>query len=242
MIHQQAASHSATHFLGTIQIRGQQLVTSQMLKDFGWVSVSKSELEHINKVLYDYGITNMASIRLFFVICAHESNFGKDPLEKGTDSYFVNKSYGKNERGAGAIHLTNKDAHKKFLNSIGDGFSGNDTASYIANNYMWESAAWFWTSTDAKAVSSSKISLNDYVVKYGDSKGVYLITQYYFVGMPGDLAQDVAVRIRDDTISWNISGGRLYAGGNNICTGPAGWGNSITGRSDTYDSAIKAFK
>ena len=221
---------------------GKQIVTAQMLKDFGWATTSDTELAHINKVLFDYGIVNMASIRLFFATCAHESRFGKDLLELGSDSYFASKSYKKEERGAGMIHLTGSKAHSDFLKSIGDGFSGSDTASYIASNYCWESAAWFWTSTDAKALSSERLSFNDYILKHGDSKGVYLITQYYVVGMPKELPQDVAVRIRDDTINWNITGGRLYADGNNICVAPNGWGNSVTGRSDTYNSAINSFK
>ena len=221
---------------------GKQIVTAQMLKAFGWATISDTELTHINRVLLDYGITNMASIRLFFATCAHESRFGKAPLEEGSDAYFASKSYGKNGRGAGMIHLTYREAHMNFLKSIGNSFSDSDTASYIANNYCWESAAWFWTSTDAKALSSDRLSFNDYILKYGDSKGVYLITQYYVVGMPKELPQDVAVGIRDGTINWNITGGRLYAAGNNICEAPNGWGNSVTGRSDTYSSAMNSFK
>jgi len=226
------------------EIREAGLVTSKMMSDFGW-PVSDDELSVINAMLYRYGITDMRSIRLFMATCAHESSFGKDKLEKlNANGSVAGSGYSPNDRGAGYIQLTHRSTHLSFLNSVSDSFTGEKTAEYIANNYPWEAAGWFWSSTTAKAVSAEKLSLNDYVVKWGDSKGVYLITQYYVNGgWPSELKQADAEKIRSGTISWSVnSSNKLIVNGKDVGNAPTGWRTATTGRNATYDAAMKAFK
>lgn len=219
-------------------------ITSQMMKDFGW-PLSDEELKRLNAILEKYGITDMKSIRLFMATCAHESGKGTSKIENGSEDYFIDNGYTGNTRGAGYIQLTGKEIHKKFLKTIPDSFSGADTATYIAENYPWEAAAWFWTSKAAKAIGKEpQISLNKYVLKYGDSKGVYLMTQYAVNGWTGAPKQDISEKIRDGKIKWEVKDGKVYVGGEEKGKAPNGWDSQENdyNRENTYNEAISSFK
>jgi hypothetical protein len=238
-----------------------QLVTARMMSDFGW-SVDANELTLINNVLRDYEITDMRSIRLFFATCAHESKFGADVLETGSDAYFAANGYCRNTRGAGYMQLTHKGNHEKFLQYIKSTFNGENTAQHIAENYPWKSAVWYWATTGI--VSTGVGSLNNYVITYGESLNVYLVTQFFVNGWPryADDRRDsdgnrlripnaTAAAIRAGDISWIIENGVLKVGNNanernnanNQFVAPAGWDNDpITGRLATYNSAMSAFQ
>ena len=216
-------------------------VTSKAMEDFGWTA--KYDINHINAVLKKYGITNMDSIRLFLATCGHESELGERTIERlNSDGTVAGHGYTPLDRGAGYIQLTHRDTHLKFLKSVNDSYTGQKTAEYIANNYPWEAAAWFWSSADAKSVGKDELSFNDYSAKYGDSKGVYLITQYYVSGTDFNCPQDIAEKIRNGTINWRVNNGRLFVDGKNICAAPSGWENVTTGRSDTYNSIVKVLR
>jgi hypothetical protein len=226
-------------------VASSQAVTAKMMSDFGW-SVNATELTLVNKVLRDYGITDMRSIRLFFATCAHESNFGARTLERlNLDGTVAGFGYGPNDRGAGYIQLTGQALHLLFLGSdkIKDNFAGVNTAQHIATNYPWQASAWYWSSTSAATVGQERLSLNNYVVRYGDSKGVYLITQYRVRGDTLNVSQEIAVQIRDNpNFNWNVCGGRLLINGVNTSIAPLGWEAPTNGRLATYNSAIASFK
>jgi len=94
-----------------------QLVTAKMMSDFGW-PVNATELTLVNKVLRDYGITDMRSIHLFFATCAHESKFGAKVLELlNLDGTVAGVGYEPSDRGAGYIQLTGRALHLLFLGS-----------------------------------------------------------------------------------------------------------------------------
>jgi len=217
--------------------KGTGYLTVEMMERFGWLG--EYDIDHVNKVLEYYGITDPASIRLFLATTGHESGLGKDTLEKLQGETTMG-GYKNNERGAGYIQITWKDTHRKFLDSVGDDFSGEDTATYISTHYPWEAAAWFWSSKEAKSTSAG--SLNDYVVKYGDSENIYLLTQYWVVGWSNGFTQEVAERIRDGKANWTIRNGYLYIDGFQKCKAPKNWYNMITGRKDCYDRAMEVFK
>lgn len=220
-------------------------ITSQMMKDFGW-PLSDEELSKLNDILEKYGITDMRSIRLFMATCAHESGKGTNgALEKLKKDGTTVGRYKPTERGAGYIQITWKDKHKQFLASIPDSFSGTDTATYIAENYPWEAAAWFWTSKKAKTMGKDiKRPLNKYVVKYGDSKDIYLLIQYAVNGWPDDLPEGMDDKIRNGEVEWKVKNGRLYVEGIDICKAPNGWNNQENdyNRENTYNEAINSFK
>ncbi len=156
------------------------LVNAEQLKKFGWSDTSDSFVIKLNETLNKYGITDQSSICLFMATMAEESNWGKDALEKGTEAYCLSNGYTSGTRGAGYIQITGENTQKAFLKSMNDTFSGDDTASYIAQKYALEASAWYWSN----AVKTGEGNLNDYVKKNGSSLGIFLISQYYVNGFP----------------------------------------------------------
>ena len=113
---------------------------------------------------------------------------------------------------------------------------------FISEEYPWESAMWNWTSPVAtKTVAGS---ITDYVVTYGDSLNVFLITQSFINhgGMPGDF-QDTAVKLRDGKKQFTVDTSTKYDSGYAIFVdgfdyeGPYGWPD----REKSYYEAMGIF-
>lgn len=122
-------------------------------------------VKDLNRVLFKYNITNPNSIRHFITQCTHETydwnnaTYGTALIEIGPDSYLTTQAYWPYV-GGGYIHLTWKENYEKFSTYIKDPLILFDNSSVIksqfdalfktrgpgriANNYAWESAAWFW--------------------------------------------------------------------------------------------------
>ncbi len=215
---------------------GKEYVTASQLQAFGWKNTSDKDVATLNATLEKYGITSMDSIILFLATCGHESGKGAIALEKLMADGTTVGSYKTTERGAGYIQITWENTHKKFLKTVNDSFSGVDTATYIAQNYPWEAAAWFWSSTEAKSTAVG--SLNDYATTYGSSEGVFLVTQYLVNGWPSGLTNDVAANIRDGKVSWEIKNGRFIVDGKDVTRVPIGWDD----REKNYNDAVNYFK
>lgn len=174
-------------------------VTLQQLIDFGWKQFEDNENKFIvkfNRILNKYDITDDASITMFMATMAHESNYGIDNIEgmingeetltaDNWDEYIerVNpKSSMKfDERGAGYIQLSWGPSQDLFLNDIGAyeemQNSGMDRVHFIAEHYSLEASAWFWATTNVKSTRVG--SLNNYAKTYGNTEGIFLITQYF---------------------------------------------------------------
>ena len=211
-----------------------QLVTAQMMDAFGW-HISENEVGKLNAMLYHYGITDMGSVRLFMATGAHESQKGTFMLELGSDAYFRSKSYSRNDRGAGFIQVTGRNQHLQFLKTMGDSFDGTDTATYIAENYPMEASRWWWSQSDSK--TGTGLNMNDYAIKYGDSLGAFLITQYYVTESSLTMSNDLLIQICDGEIEWTDVGGTIFAGGERM-TAPPNWED----RKAKYYEAIEIFK
>jgi RHS repeat-associated protein len=220
------------------------LVTAKQLKKFGWRKISGTFVKKLNDTLNKYGITDIESIRLFMATMAAESGWGANTLEQGSKAYFAKKKYKKTERGAGYIQITWRATHLKFLKTMNDSFSGVDTATYIANNYALEAAAWYWSNEP----KTSAGNLNAYVEKNGDGSNIFLITQYFVNAFPtqngnpipgfdADLAsmrKGGSYKIKKDKNGKSVS---LSVNGNTYDL-PNGWDDRL----DAYNKAIKAFK
>lgn len=157
-----------------------QRITMEMMRNFGWQESSLTDdyINRLNNTLELYGVTDINSIRLFMATCGHESGKGRLRLESLPLLSWVN--YEPHERGAGYIQITWRETHLAFLESVKDSFSGQNTAEYIAQNYPWEAAAWFWTSPahanlrpSLRLWSSS--TLNMFTSALGDSAGIFLL-------------------------------------------------------------------
>jgi len=256
-------------------------VTVAMMNEFGWRreqgGTDAAEVERINNLLRDprinININTWESLRLFMATVAHESGFGRSSIEDygGNLSYFDEKTYDLFTRGAGYIQITQTNRHNnhdRFLEWIGSDVRSApnvNTAEYIANNFAWEASFWFWA-VDRRTREGN---LNYYVARFGDSEGVYLVTQFFVNGWPrfADdrrdargyrllISQDLAEVIRDGTrrVDWDINPGNiiddrgnevvasvLSVGGERFVA-PRGWDTEITGREATFILAGEHFR
>jgi hypothetical protein len=225
-------------------------VTIEMMGDFGW-SVTAEEVIKINKMLNLYGITDIRSIRLFMATCGHESGKGSLALERLRADGTTMGNYEPKERGAGYIQLTGRDRHIRFLESVGDNFRDENTAVYIAENYPWEAAGWYWGrypgNLGAALRSFEGMTLNEFVIERGESLSIFLLTQYAVQGWgasswwhtspaPG---ASVRTQIRDGQVSWQTEqNDRALRIGTSIFRTPGHWPD----REKNYNDAQQAFK
>ncbi|MDR2546440.1 MAG: LXG domain-containing protein [Lachnospiraceae bacterium] len=173
------------------------LISSWMMSDFGW-EVSFFELLHIRDVLTRYNITNMNSIMMFMATCAHESGRGTHKIELLNED---DTTVGENTveaRGASYIQLTHEENHEAFLEKMGDTYSEANTAEHISENYdPWEVSAWYWSEFET---SLSTKYIKDYVIQYGNSLGVFFVTQSIVNGWPYLIKDGKPVRRKDDSL------------------------------------------
>ena len=223
------------------------LVTRTMMRSFGWLDglLTDRYIHDLNDVLHKFGITDWGSIRLFMATCGHESARGSLVIEEGDSAYFAGNGYDRRTRGAGYIQVTHNSNQIRFLRSgnINDNFGtpngSEDTAGYIAAHYPWEAAAWFWKEHQVQ----DGFRLDEYVRTYGDSLGVFFITQCWVNGWPsgfnGRNIPNVTFDVRDSNIPWEVRNQRLYI--HNASTGnidrfvsraPNGWDDRLKNFND----------
>ncbi|MCL2088716.1 MAG: minor capsid protein [Oscillospiraceae bacterium] len=145
------------------------LVTAEQLSYIGFANITDEMVEDLNRVLVKYGITTKEQIAHFLAQCLVESWNGRSLTEINWTNYpnssqeedrihfntmygnrndlgnlGVNTNDGYNYRGAGYIQLTGRYNYQQFADYIGDP-NVMQGAEYVAANYAWEVAAWFWT-------------------------------------------------------------------------------------------------
>lgn len=219
-------------------------ITQQMMIDFGWQGrTDDAEINRINQLLEDFGITTWESIRLFMATVGHESEKGERPLERLNPDGTTGGGYTPYERGAGYIQLTWADTHRAFLAFIGSDFTGIYTAQYIADNWAWEASVWYWAMFRARTPVGF---LNDFAAHYGDSIGVYFLIQCWVQGWPygfdNNIIPGITYAVRDSTLSWEVVNDRLIVDGLDISSAPCNWHTPVTGRLATYNSAMEIFR
>lgn len=146
-------------------------VTAEQLRKigkFGWREDCTGDdmIEDLNRVLREYGINNIKSIQHFIAQCSYESDdskedgFGDGLVEIGDEEYFSTQNYPP-YIGAGYIHLTlegNYKNFKEYMETKGiydemitiSSMKGKEdkeylSSKYVAANYAWESAGFYWT-------------------------------------------------------------------------------------------------
>jgi predicted chitinase len=220
-------------------------VTMEMMREFGWQEnlLTSDYMLKLNNCLEFFGITNKISMKLFLATCGHESGKGKETLENLRNDSTTEDTYKPYERGAGYIQITWRDAnHLPFLASVDDDYKEMNTAEYISENYPWEASAWYWATAPANFKASlkptSNITLNDFIIMYGDSLFVYLLVQYAVNGWPEQSPTGAAAKSVLDGAEWYIENGRLFiSGDSNSYTLPTNWED----REKNYNDAISVF-
>lgn len=198
------------------------LVSAHDLHAFGWKThVSHEELYHLNTLMKQYDITSAPSITMFFATVASETDGGRLVLEEGGDAYYAAHGYNKNERGAGYLQITHRSKQLEFLKAMGDPFEGEDTATYIAEHYPWESACWMWS----KGKTSPAPSPNAYATARGNTPEVFLATQYGINGWTisndalGKIVQGASYTLSQDGKTITVDGETAPA--------PKNWSNRL---------------
>lgn len=144
------------------------IITKKNLIDIGWSEnvITDNMILKLNSAMTEYDITNINSIRHFLAQCSVESGCGEILVERygrgypSPEEYFSSRDFdelnnvhgspakkndGAKYRGAGYIQLTWKENYYKFAQYIGDDDILNKGYSYVAINYPWESAGWYWS-------------------------------------------------------------------------------------------------
>lgn len=106
------------------------LVTPSQLKQMGAKNLNAAQ---VNVAIKKAGIITPAQTAMFLSTVAHESKTGL--LERGATSLY---------RGAGYIQLTGIDNYRAYSIAVGDPKILSQGAEYVAANYAWDSAAWYW--------------------------------------------------------------------------------------------------
>ena len=169
-------------------------------------TLSKDQLEDLNRVLCEYNITSAEDISQFLAQAAVETSGGKWLTETGDEAYFQSYGYTTGTRGAGYFHLTfeygqmafatwlmrryipelesveylNPTCHTKaeiaqayyralqsaanrgidvsrYSRIVYDAqYPGATGADYIAQQFAWESAAYYWESAGISGAFSSQ--------------------------------------------------------------------------------------
>jgi predicted chitinase len=139
--------------------QGKEYVTAYQLSAMGWIGVTDSMVKDLNRVLFKYEINTIERIRHFLAQVQHESGNGKTLIEQyngnSPESYFSNRDFrpeyehthagdGARYRGAGYMQLTWKITYRSFSEYVEDNRIVEEGTLYVASNYAWESAGWYW--------------------------------------------------------------------------------------------------
>lgn len=193
----------------TAREKGEQIVSVHQLHSFGWkAEISHEEVDKLNHLLEQYHITSKSSLTMFFATVASETDCGRLVLENGGDAHYAAHGYKAEERGAGYLQITHRPKQLEFLGAVQDTFHGADTATYIAENYPWESACWMWS----EGKTSPAPNPNEYAKKRGNTPEVFLATQYGINGWTisnealGKIVQGADYTISEDGKTITVDG------------------------------------
>lgn len=106
-----------------------------------------------------------------------------------------------------------------------------DRIHYIADNYSLEASTWFWGTTRIKNTRAG--SLNDYANTYGNTEGIFLITQYFVNSYTANDADLASIREGGE---YEIKDGKLIVN-NHVYPLPENWED----RSEKYKKAYVIF-
>jgi len=175
-------SHDNWEFTGHYQRKDApaRLISVDDLNEMGFKNVTQESADELNKTLNDYQIYDFVDICQFLAQCAKETNFGTWLTEYGGKEYFDKKAYGYKYRGAGYIQLTWDYNYKKFSEAMGDYAIYTQGADYVAENYAWQVAGWFWKNNNISYKIEHGATVKDITKKVRGSFGTWEERQKYY--------------------------------------------------------------
>ncbi len=163
------------------------LVTKEQLQQIGWKNVSDLVLKDLNSCLEKFNINTPARIRHFISQCSHESCCGTytKELADGTayegrkDLGNTQNGDGKKYKGAGYLQLTGRSNYQALANYLGDQ-SVMQGVDYVATNYPWTSAGFWWYKNNMNALCDNGVTCKEITYKVnGGYNGLEDRQNYY---------------------------------------------------------------
>ena len=137
-------------------------VTESQLNQIGWSSsyLSAKIIDDLNSCLQRYNITTKSRLRHFISQCSHESGAGRWTKELASGEAYEGRADlgntqpgdGPKYKGGGYIQLTGRYNYTKFSQAIGDPEIVNQGVNYVAANYPWTSAGFWWDNNKMNAL------------------------------------------------------------------------------------------
>ncbi len=127
------------------------LVTKEQLQQIGWKNINDLALKDLNSCLQKFNINTPTRIIHFISQCSHESACGVYTKELASGEAYEGRrdlgntqaGDGKKYKGAGYLQLTGRSNYQALANYLGDQ-SVMKGVDYVANNYPWTSAGYWW--------------------------------------------------------------------------------------------------
>jgi RHS repeat-associated protein len=214
-----------SELVAKVQVTVKNYVTKQNLIDFGWSNVTDKKVIDLNRALGKFGITSKENIRHFLGQCASESAFGVYTTEIA-DGWAYDKSQnaakaselgntqvgdGPKFKGGGYIQITGRTIYQKLADATGDQEIVKQGVSYVAANYAWDAAGYFWS--EFKKYSDGKY-IRDSINSTGSTSiGGINITATTTVRDPkkGSSGSDVVIYTRVAKVTRLVNGGYNHA-------------------------------
>ncbi len=163
-----------------LEVYGDIFAKRDMLNSMGFKNVTTaSATDYYNAITY-CGINTPEQEAHFLSQCAYETNLGQWLTEIGSEEYFSDKAYGYKYRGAGYIQLTWDFNYASFSKAMGDPEIYNQGAKYVANNYAWQAAGWFWKDTNMNSIINNGGTVKDVTRKVKGSSETYEEREIYY--------------------------------------------------------------
>ena len=153
-------------------------VTGDQMNRMGWKNYN---LEDLNKCLQTFSINNSKRIRHFISQCSYESECGLYTKELANGKNYENrKDLGNTQpgdgpkfKGAGYIQLTGRYNYQQLANFLNDQKIVNEGCDYVASNYPWTSAGFWWNNNNMNSLCDNNSSVKDITKKVnGGTRGL----------------------------------------------------------------------
>ena len=165
-------------------------VTAQQLISVGWPSnvVTEPMLNDLNNCLETYEINTKSRVMHFISQCSHESVAGTyreeiasgEAYEGRTDLGNTQPGDGPKYKGGGYIQLTGRANYTQFANSIGDQEIVNQGVSYVAENYPWTSAGFWWYSNGMNQLCDTNPTVEQVTLRVNGGYNGLADRKYYY--------------------------------------------------------------
>lgn len=165
-------------------------VTENHLNQIGWSSefITSDMLDDLNECLEEFDIMTKSRLCHFISQCSHESAVGRyrEEIASG-EAYEGREDIGNTEpgdgpkfKGGGYLQLTGRYNYTRFSEYIEDPEVVNQGVSYVAENYPWQSAGFWWIANEMNELADTNPTVEEVTFRVnGGYNGLEDRRQYY---------------------------------------------------------------